>query len=545
MKFDFGRIFLSKGVNYFTDDLPLQRMLEFFGFKRDEDIVEMGRYVSESMIESAAFIDHYSKPVMRTWGILDERLDGVWLSPDHYEILKELQRLGAVRKSIVAKNLMYHFLSGYVVSDSGIFCTLTLTAQTAYGLAKYGSSRELKEYLDKYTAIDDPWYGATYYSEIQGGSDLGSNNTTASESENLWLLNGTDKYFASNAGVADGAVVTARIQGDSPGAKGLSVFFVPAIRSDGSPNYTIRRLKDKLGTISVPTGEVEFFNSEGYMLGERKKGIYYAMEILTVSRIDDAIAACGIARKSLWEAYRYANKRQAFGKAIIDHSLLRRDFLEMESDLEAAVVLSLIAAERFSQSQNSVPPYSEEYHVARMMSHIAKNMASEYGSRITQYCLEVFGGKGFLTEFPVEKFHRDELVTSIWEGTSNIQALDLLEIIRKKMTHATLFNELESMISALPNQNRNTTLRNAFSIAKQEVQEMLGSENPEFYGKEVLRKIGEITAAVFLKTIAEKENSPEITAMTEVFCQRHFADERLSPELMNSAKYLSWMESRS
>lgn len=541
MRFDFGKLFLSKGINYFLQDLPLQRMLEYFEIHTDNDLLEMGKYVSEEMIETATFVDHFAKPTLRTWGILDDRMDGVWLSPGHYEVLKKLQQLGAVKKSIQSNNLMYHFLSGYVISDSGIFCTLTLTAQTAYGLAKYGHTDEEKEFLNHYLDPDDPWFGATYYSEIQGGSDLGSNKTSARNVDGRWVLNGSDKYFASNAGVADGGITTARIDGDPAGAKGISVFFVPALRKNGTPNYLIRRIKDKLGTIAVPTGEVELMDSEGYMLGEPGKGIYYAMEILTVSRIDDAIAAAGIARKALWEAYRYANQRSAFGKTIIEHPLLTRDFLEMESDMEAALLLSLVASIEFSRSQESKPPYSDDYHFARMMSHIAKNVASTYGTRITQYCLEVCGGKGFMSEFPLEKFHRDELVTSIWEGTSNIQALDLLEILRKKSTHKVLFKRLSSIIEGMRPGDLQSSMKSTLDAAVEDIDEMLNSSNPELLGKDILFRIGEIAALIYLSDIGERTHCKTVAAMSQIYFDRHFTKNKFSPDLLNGIDHMKWM----
>ncbi|EQD30792.1 acyl-CoA dehydrogenase domain-containing protein, partial [mine drainage metagenome] len=131
------------------------------------------------------------------------------------------------------------------------------TAQTAYALQKYADSGTKDRFLSKYLDPDDPWYGATYYTEIQGGSDLGSNRASASFQDGKWTISSDDKYFASNAGLADGAIITARPDGSESGVKGLSIFFVPARNSRGELNYNVRRLKDKLGTISVPTGEVE------------------------------------------------------------------------------------------------------------------------------------------------------------------------------------------------------------------------------------------------------------------------------------------------
>ncbi len=545
MRFDFSKIFLSYGVNYCTDDLPLNLMLEHLDFGPDNDMREMGRYISTELIESATYIDHYARPILKTWDLLEGRMDGVWLSKDHYRILQKLQEFGTVRKIFSSRNLMYHFVSGYLISDSGIFCTLTLTAQTAYALWKYADDGTRESFLPKFLEPDNPWYGATYYSEIQGGSDLGSNSTAAENRNGKWEVNGSDKYFASNAGIADGSIVTARIAGAPSGAKGISIFFVPALRRDGKSNYRIRRLKDKLGTVAVPTGEVELESSEAYLLGDTKNGIYQALELLTISRIDDALAAVGMARKALWEAYLYAAKRKAFGKAIIEHPLLKRDFLEMESDLEGALILSLLAARNFSLAIESRPPYDDTYHYARMLSHIAKNMASETGSEITRYMLEVIGGKGFFAEFPMEKFHRDAIVTSIWEGTSNIQALDLLEILSRKHTHERLFSDLFALADVFHDSELRDRILNRIRETRRDVVSLLQSDKPEFYGKDIIGRLGHITAAVHLTAVAERSGSAELRTAAEIYSIRHVEKGGvLRPEILARGETLNWMLQR-
>ncbi len=264
----FSDIFLSKGINYFIADKPLQETINHFSFHTDEALPGLGDYISSELIESLDFIDHYAKPVLQTWSVMGDRIDYVRISPDHARVLQTLQEYGIVnRLEGNPADLMHHFLSGYLISDSGIFCTLTLTAQTAYIIQKYGS-KELKEkFLGKFFSSRNPWYGATFYTEIQGGSDLGANRTIAHKEGDKILLEGGDKYFASDSGIADGALVTARFKDSPPGAKGISLFFVPSHLDDGTPNYNIRRLKDKLGTTAVPTGEVEFNGSIAYQIG--------------------------------------------------------------------------------------------------------------------------------------------------------------------------------------------------------------------------------------------------------------------------------------
>ena len=191
MKNNFSSLFLSRGLNYISGDKPMLEILSHYGFKPDQDLIELGRYVSEEMIEVLDEIDHYSKPVLHTWGILGDRIDYVRLSPDHERALKKLQDLGVIRKMNDKKiSLMNHFVSGYAISDSGVFCTMTLTAQTAYILQKYGDKALKEKYLGKFFDINNPWYGATFYSEIQGGSDIGANTTIAEQDGDRFFLTG-------------------------------------------------------------------------------------------------------------------------------------------------------------------------------------------------------------------------------------------------------------------------------------------------------------------------------------------------------------------
>ena len=541
MKMDFADIFLSKGVNYFTEDAPLAAILRYIEISPDKKLEKLGQFVSDELIEVSAIVDHYSKPVLQTWSITDERLDSVWLSPEHSRMLAKMQELGVVRSAVEPGGIINHFLSGYIISDPGFYCTLTLTAQTAYALSKYGDSDTRNEFLPRYLDPYDPWYGATYYTEIQGGSDLGSNRASASFESGKWTIESKDKYFASNAGLADGSIVTARPDGSEAGTKGLAVFFVPARNSRGDLNYNVRRLKDKLGTISVPTGEVEMNSSEAYLLGEKKYGIYYAMEILMISRIDDAISAAGIARKALWESYLYAGKRMAFGRKLIDHPLMLRDFLEMEADLEASLILSLLAADLFSKSSSQRPPYDEMYHKARVFSHIAKNNASWVSDAITRYCMEIFGGKGFLREFPIEKFHRDSIVTSIWEGTSNIQALDLMDLLRRKNIHLAIKEELLDMVENLRDRKWKIRVVEAILLKFESVERWLSGKNTEMHAKDLLNGLANAISLAHLFKLSDLDRTERSRQVASIYYYMHFIRNDEGDDEFAKSTAIDWM----
>ena len=166
--------------------------------------------------------------------------------------------------------------------------------------------------------------------ETQGGSDLGANQTVARQVGEAWRLDGEDKYFASNAGLADLAIVTARPQGAPPGPKGIALFLVPRLDGDGRLNFHVRRLKRKSATRAVPTGEVEFHDSLAYLVGRAELGIYYTMENLTVSRLANAVGAMGLARKAHLEAlFRVPEAALAFGQPLVEHPLVRYDLTDL------------------------------------------------------------------------------------------------------------------------------------------------------------------------------------------------------------------------
>ena len=539
----FSEIFLSHGINYYTADKPLQEALNYLGINEKYNLHDLGLYVSSTMIESLDFIDHFAKPVLQTWNLMGERIDYVRISPDHAKVLQELQDFEVIRSiNGNPSDLMHHFLSGYLISDSGIFCTLTLTAQTAYIVQKY-ANRELKDrFLGRFYREENPWYGATYYTEVQGGSDIGANRTVASEENEKILLTGQDKYFASNSGIADAALVTGRFKDSPTGAKGISLFFVPSHLEDGTQNYSIRRLKNKLGTTAVPTGEVEFNRSVAFQIGDRRNGIYLAMEALVISRIDDAIAAVGIARKALWEAFLFTQKRLAFGKRLIEHPLMKRDLVELETSLESALILSLVAADAFNKVTNAKPPYNDEYQLARIIANIAKTLSAEISAQVTRYSMEILGGIGFLEEFPMAKFHRDSIVTSIWEGTSNIQALEILEVALKKDGLGLFKKYLQDKINKITDKEFAAKLEGLLSYTMGNISSWFASEEPEFYAKEALFKIGNLLAICEMGLVAQRNPGGVFSISSRIFYEKMVKEKSLvHTGIKENMKVVDWM----
>lgn len=283
--------------------------------------------------------------------------------------------------------------------------------------------------------------------EIKGGSDLGGAvETVARPAGSTWLLTG-DKYFASNAG-AELAVVAARPEGAPRNVRGLGLYLVPRHRADGHLNYFIRRIKDKIATRSVPTGEIELRDTEAWLLGQREDGIYLILEVLNLSRVANSVGSVALAQRAMADALSFAERRMVFGKPLIEQPLIRRQFEERFQQLRAASRLGWEAVELLNQVWREKPPYSDRYHLFRLMAHLAKYWTAELAVQTAKWAMEVHGGLGTLEEYHVERWLREAMILAIWEGPSHRQILDGLEVMERKHAHRLLFQHLATTVPA-------------------------------------------------------------------------------------------------
>jgi alkylation response protein AidB-like acyl-CoA dehydrogenase len=397
-----------------------------------------GRAISEA-------VDRAGTPWVRMFDAAGKRVDEILYPAEYWRLLKKGYRSGVLWRALEDNSLLPSFLLIYVTSfyDCGLTCPYTVSLSTALPLSKYGDTALKQRFLDKLLRKDDSvWQGATWMTEIKGGSDLGAGvETVAVQHGENWHLTG-DKYFASNAG-SELAVVAARPQGAPNGVRGLALFLLPRYRSNGELNYTIRRLKDKIATRSVPTGEVELRDSEAYLLGKAEEGIYLILEVLNVSRMANSVGSVALAQRAIADALRFAETRIAFGKPILDHPMLKEQFEERMRDLRAAFALAWEAVRLLNEVWQERRPYSPRYHVFRLLAHLAKYHTAEFAVQTAKWCMEVHGGLGVLQEFGVERWLREAMILAIWEGTAHRQLLDALEVIHRKQAHYGLLQHLQ------------------------------------------------------------------------------------------------------
>jgi acyl-CoA dehydrogenase len=425
-------------------------------------------------------VDRAGTPWLRMFDRWGARVDEILYPPEYWRMLKHGYRAGVLWRVLEQNSLIPAYLLLYATGfyDPGLACPYTVSLATVAPLSKYGEAEVKARFLPNLLRRDDSvWQGATWMTEIKGGSDLGAAvETVAQRDGSKWRLTG-DKYFASNAG-AELAVVAARQQGAPQNVRGLSLYLVPRRREDGQLNYLIRRLKDKIATRSVPTGEIEFRHSEGWLLGRAEQGIYLILEVLNLSRVANCVGSVALAQRAIADAYSFAERRMAFGKPIIEHPLLRRQFEDRLQGLRAASRLAWEAVTLLNNVWQERPPYSESYHLFRLIAHLAKYWTAEFAVQTAKWAMEVYGGVGTLQEYRVERGLREAMILAIWEGTSHRQMLDGLEVMQRKSAHRLLFQHLAGKVPAaelremearverqlgLPEVNREGTLERLFS----------------------------------------------------------------------------------
>ena len=396
---------------------------------------ERGKGISEA-------VDRAGTPPLRMFDRFGTRIDEVVFPPEYRELVTKGYEAGVVFKAVEEGDFLASYQVGYVTSfyDAGLYCPHTVSLSTAIPLAKYGSAELRAKYLPKLLKRDaSVWQGATWMTEAKGGSDLGSFVETAARPDgDRWLLTG-EKYFTSNVG-AELAIAAARPEGAQAGIRGVELFLVPQRRDDGALNFRVRRLKEKIGTRSVPTGEVELEDSVGYHLGQMGQGTYLVLEALNVSRVCNSVGAVALTQRALHEAWSFATGRVAFGRPVAEHPLFARQARERHETLLDAFALAWEAVTLLSEVWRETPRYSDRYHLFRLVAHLSKFWTAEVAVQSAKWAMEAHGGAGILADFPVERLLREAMILGIWEGTPHRQILDGMEVVEKKRVHIPLLD---------------------------------------------------------------------------------------------------------
>jgi alkylation response protein AidB-like acyl-CoA dehydrogenase len=319
-----------------------------------------------------------------------------------------------------------------VQAEFGLCCPVSMTDSLARTLRRYGDPALVERVLPLVTAtdLDALHQGAMFMTEQGAGSDVAGTATLArQDADGGWALHG-DKWFCSNPD-AGFAMVLARSEPPDthPGLKGVSLFLLPRTRPDGTPNaYRILRLKDKLGTRSMASGEIRLEGALAWLVGERGRGFQQMADMVNNSRLSNGVRAAGLMRRALTEALHVARHRIAFGRPLAEMPLMRRQLAKMALRTEQARTMVFQTAAALERADRDG---GEAATLARIMTPLIKFRACRDARVVTGDAMEVRGGCGYIEEWSDARLLRDAHLGSIWEGTSNIVALDVLRAVRR------------------------------------------------------------------------------------------------------------------
>ena len=387
----------------------------------------------------------------------------------------------------------------FVQAEFGLMCPISVTDTSAVLIKRYAAPEIAARYLPRMTALkrEEIWTGAQFMTERAGGSDVGGNQVSATRDGRDWRIHG-DKWFCSHA---DGDIVLmlARTEGSPAGSKGLSLFLVPRHLEDGRRNgYRIVRLKDKLGTRSMASGEVRFEGAIAYLLGQEGNGLKHMMDQVNLSRLSHGVRAAAMMRRCLNEAMAVARNRNAFGATIIDFPLLRRQLLKIMLPTEQALSVYLFTAATMEKAEAGD---ADAERSLRLLTPLLKFRTARDNIRVATLAMEVRGGNGYIEEWVNARLVRDAHLGVLWEGTSNINALDVTgRAIPKAAGHDALAQALHALLESgtgLPGQFRGE-LAGLVDRAKETAAEIAGDALREAESRQAANLLYHATSAVLL-----------------------------------------------
>ncbi len=457
----------GKPDNFFTSDANLQHVLRYH--LGDEGYNAVAARLADFGGKVATQLDVLAKqedgignhPRLQRYTGIGERVEQIEFHPNHDAAGRLIWPSGILASQAEPGNTVYQMALLYLLThngEAGHACSIACTSGLIRALQQYGDEALKAKYLG---ALLDPNYdtmqhGAQFLTEVQGGSDVGANAVIAQDAgDGSWRISG-EKWFCSNIN-AQQFLVMARPEGAASGTRGLGAFLVPRTLDDGTTNgFYIRRLKDKLGTRTLASTELDFRDAVAYPIGPVDAGFKITVElVLNTSRLMNAVSCAGVMRRAYVEAHSYACSRQAFGQPIAQYPLVQEVNAEMLSESYAAVASSFALAallDKLETGQGS----DDDAAVFRLLVNLNKFITSVRGSEMAHRAIEVFGGNGAIESFSIlPRLYRDMVVLESWEGTHNVLCLQVLRDIGRYRLHGPLLSYLDAKLQTVTHPDLN------------------------------------------------------------------------------------------
>ncbi len=369
------------------------------------------------------------------WG---RRVDEIRVSPAWHALHRAAARWGLAAIPYerdlgpFARVHQFALLGLYGPSSAIYTCHLAMTDGAARTLLEHASADLAQRVVPHLTSRDPDqlWTSGQWMTERSGGSDVSGTATVARHDGGAWRLWGT-KWFTS-AVTSEVALTMARPEGSEEGSAGLSLFLVEQRKADGTRNgIRILRLKDKLGTRALPTAELALEGCVAEPVGDLGRGVKKITPLLNITRLHNAISACGMMARLLQLLRDYARRRVAFGSPLARKALHRETLATLQVEYEAALALTFDCARLLGKAEAGEAS-EEERATLRLLTPLCKLLTARQAVAVASEALEGFGGAGYVEDTGLPVWLRDAQVLPIWEGTTNVLSLDALRAVAQE-----------------------------------------------------------------------------------------------------------------
>lgn len=426
------------GTNAYLGDPLLMQIAARFPKEIHNELEQTGRFVLSAEAQDLARLANTELPKLRTHDRQGNRIDLVEYHPAYHALMRRSIAQGlhcSIWEDNPAETGRRHqaraarfYLTAQL--EAGHLCPLTMTSASLAALM--GAPDIYKEWSPavlsrKYDFSQKPALGKNGVTlgmgmtEKQGGTDVRTNTTRATVNEDgTYTLTG-HKWFMS-APMSDAFLVLAQVD------EQLSCFLVPRLTSEGKGNgFAFQRLKDKLGNKSNASSEVEFDGAIGQLIGNPGEGVKTIMDMVTLTRLDCAVASAGLMRSGLAEAVHHCRHREVFGKPLIEQPLMSRVLADMALDVAGATALSMRLARAFDMAAGD----RAEAAFARCMTPVVKYWVCKIAPALLYEAMECLGGNGYIEDGNLARAYREAPVNAIWEGSGNVMALDVARVLSR------------------------------------------------------------------------------------------------------------------
>lgn len=515
-----------------------------------EKLVAFGEVVATRIDPAVAVLERNREfPKLRSYDEFGQHIAEIEFHPAHDDAADAAWGSGMLATKLDfegAFQLAAQFLLLSHIGEGGQACPIVCTVGMRRALEHHASAQLKDRYLSLLANADasQALRGSQFLTEVQGGSDVGANVVEAFPDPDIpgaWRITG-EKWFCSVAD-ADLFAVTARPSSSGPGTKGLACFVIPRFLDGVTPNgFRLRRLKDKLGTRALASGEIDFENALAWPIGELGDGFKIAVsELLNTSRWLNAVGSAGIMCRSYLEASSFARHREAFGVAINTFPAVREQLAIIKSEMVAALASTFALTELVARIDDGTAT-TADVAVHRFLVNANKYVTSVAASDVVHRAIEILGGNGTIEDFsPLPRLYRDAVVFESWEGTHNV----LCAQVQRDCVRLGLLDDVEQWVRdelALVEAHDNAVhvLEHAIRSLRPGLERSLVDQPyADANFRHHLTSMMDIIQATCLLREAEYSKSTEKSALAQLFIGRHLG----APSHFEEPEWHSFIES--